>query len=78
MDQKFTREDTKHAWYDEPGGLHPFDRTTLPTRNNTVDMAGKYSWATAVRHRGKRPPRGRPAGTADGRRRQARRVLAAP
>jgi Ni,Fe-hydrogenase I large subunit len=41
MDQKFTREDTKHAWYDEPGGLHPFDRATVPTRNNTVDMAGK-------------------------------------
>jgi len=38
MDQKFTREDTKHARYDEPGGLHPFDRATVPTRNNTVDM----------------------------------------
>src|ERR1700734_4310155 len=23
MDQKFTREDTMHSWYDEPGGLHP-------------------------------------------------------
>ncbi|MFM9776289.1 nickel-dependent hydrogenase large subunit, partial [Streptomyces galilaeus] len=31
MDQKYTREDTMHAWYDEPGGLHPFDRTTVPT-----------------------------------------------
>ena len=50
MDQKFTREDTMHAWYDEPGGLHPFDRTTVPTRKNTVDMDGKYSWSTAVRH----------------------------
>ncbi len=29
MDQKFTREDTMHAWYDEPGGhasLRPHDR----------------------------------------------------
>lgn len=50
MDQKFAREDTMHAWYDEPGGLHPFDRTTVPTRKNTVDMKGKYSWSTAVRH----------------------------
>jgi hydrogenase large subunit len=50
MDQKYTREDTLHAWYDEPGGLHPFDRTTKPTQKNTVDMNAKYSWATAVRH----------------------------
>ena len=50
MDQAFTREDTLHAWYDEPGGLHPFDRTTKPTQKNTLDTAGKYSWATAVRH----------------------------
>ncbi len=50
MDQKYTREDTMHAWYDEPGGKHPFDRYTVPTRRNTVDMAGKYSWSTAVRH----------------------------
>ncbi|WP_244500137.1 nickel-dependent hydrogenase large subunit [Methyloceanibacter superfactus] len=50
MDQVFTREDIKHAWYDEPGGLHPFDRTTNPVQKNTVDPAGKYSWATAVRH----------------------------
>jgi Ni,Fe-hydrogenase I large subunit len=50
MDQAYTREDTLHAWYDEPGGLHPFDRTTKPTLNNTVDMGGRYSWATAVRH----------------------------
>ena len=50
MDQAFTREDIKHAWYDEPGGLHPFDRTTKPVQKNTVDMGGKYSWATAVRH----------------------------
>jgi Ni,Fe-hydrogenase I large subunit len=50
MDQKFTREDAMHAWYDEPGGLHLFDRTTVPTQKNTVDMAGKYSRSTAVRH----------------------------
>ena len=37
MDQSFTREDTLHAWYDEPGGLHPFDRTTKPMQKNTVD-----------------------------------------
>jgi hydrogenase large subunit len=50
MDQAMTREDTLHAWYDEPGGLHPFERTTVPTARNTVDPNGKYSWATAVRH----------------------------
>lgn len=50
MDQVFTREDVKHAWYDEPGGLHPFDRTTNPVQKNTIDPDGKYSWATAVRH----------------------------
>jgi len=50
MDQVFTREDVMHSWYDEPGGLHPFDRTTVPTRKNISDMEGKYSWATAVRH----------------------------
>jgi Ni,Fe-hydrogenase I large subunit len=50
MDQAFTREDTAHAWYDEPGGLHPFARTTVPTQKNAVDFAGKYSWSTAVRH----------------------------
>jgi uptake hydrogenase large subunit len=50
IDQKFTREDTLHAWYDAPGGLHPFDRTTVPTRKNAVDMDRKYSWSTAVRH----------------------------
>ena len=50
MDQVFTREDIKHAWYDEPGGLHPFDRTTNPVQKNAIDPEGKYSWATAVRH----------------------------
>lgn len=50
MDQTMTREDTLHAWYDEPGGLHPFDRTTVPAARNTMDPDGKYSWATAVRH----------------------------
>jgi Ni,Fe-hydrogenase I large subunit len=50
MDQAMTREDTLHAWYDEPGGLHPFDRTTVPVAKNDVDPNGKYSWATAVRH----------------------------
>ena len=50
MEQATTREDTIHAWYDEPGGLHPFDRTTTPLPQNEPDMHGKYSWATAVRH----------------------------
>lgn len=50
MDQKYTREDTLHAWYDEPGGKHPYDRTTVPSRKNTADMNAKYSWSTAVRH----------------------------
>lgn len=50
MDQYQTREDVKHAWYDEAGGLHPFDRTTKPVMKNTTDHNGKYSWAVAVRH----------------------------
>ncbi|MCF6275902.1 MAG: nickel-dependent hydrogenase large subunit, partial [Robiginitomaculum sp.] len=50
MDQIHTREDVKHAWYDEPSGLHPFDRTTKPTMNNTMDHDGQYSWSTAVSH----------------------------
>jgi Ni,Fe-hydrogenase I large subunit len=50
MDQSFTREDTLHAWYDEGGPVHPFDRTTKPIAKNDVDPAGKYSWATAVGH----------------------------
>ena len=50
MDHAATREDTTHAWYDEPGGLHPFERTTVPLPNNDPDMNGKYSWSTAVRH----------------------------
>ncbi len=50
MDQSFTREDVQHAWYDEPGALHPFDRTTRAVQKNDPDPNGKYSWATAVRH----------------------------
>ena len=50
MDQQFTREDLKHAWYDEPQALHPFDRTTKPIQKNTIDHNGKYSWASAVLH----------------------------
>jgi uptake hydrogenase large subunit len=50
MDQSATREDTAHAWYDEAGGVHPFDRTTKPAMSNTKDYTGKYSWSTAVRH----------------------------
>lgn len=51
MHQAHTREDTQHSWYDEPGGLHPYDRTTVPLQKNHADMAGgKYSWSTAVYH----------------------------
>ena len=50
MDQSFTREDLKHAWYDEADNLHPFDRTTKPTQKNTIAFDGKYSWASAVSH----------------------------
>ena len=51
MDQAMTREDTTHAWYDEgPGGVHPFDRTTVPVSNNNQDFNDKYSWATATLH----------------------------
>ncbi|MFX8747343.1 nickel-dependent hydrogenase large subunit, partial [Acinetobacter baumannii] len=50
MDQSFTREDLRHAWYDEPQALHPFDRTTKPIQKNTIDHNGKYSWASAVMH----------------------------
>jgi hydrogenase large subunit len=50
MDQMFTREDTTHSWYDEPGSVHPFDRTTNPIDNNARDFDNKYSWSTAVAH----------------------------
>jgi hydrogenase large subunit len=50
MDQINTREDTLHAWYDEGGEVHPFNRTTNPIPKNDIDTKGKYSWSTAVRH----------------------------
>ncbi|MFZ5703025.1 MAG: nickel-dependent hydrogenase large subunit [Pseudomonadota bacterium] len=50
MHQSFTREDLTRAWYDEPSGKHPFDRSTKPVGKNPTDHDGKYSWATAVRH----------------------------
>lgn len=50
MDQSFTREDVQHAWYQEQGGRHPFDRLTVPVQKNPVDFGAKYSWSTAVRH----------------------------
>jgi uptake hydrogenase large subunit len=43
------REDTRHAWYDEQGGVHPLDRVTQPSAKNDPDFAGSYTWATAVR-----------------------------
>jgi len=50
MDQVETREDLTHAWYEETEALHPFDRTTKPSKKNALDFEGKYSWATAVTH----------------------------
>ena len=50
MDQALTREDTAHAWYDEPGGTHPYDRVTKPARDNVTNFEERYSWSTAVRH----------------------------
>jgi len=50
MDQIHTREDMRHAWYDEPNVTHPFGRMTKPTQKNALDFAGKYSWSTAVSH----------------------------
>ena len=50
IDQAATREDVSRAWYDEVSGVHPFDRVTTPVQKNDSDFAGRYSWATAVRH----------------------------
>lgn len=50
MDQASVLEDTTHAWYDEGGAVHPFDRFTTPVGKNPIDPAGKYSWSTAVSH----------------------------
>ncbi|MCF6193459.1 MAG: nickel-dependent hydrogenase large subunit [Kangiellaceae bacterium] len=50
MDQSFTREDITRSWYDEPGTVHPFDRTTNPISKNDRDFEGKYTWSTAVAH----------------------------
>jgi hydrogenase large subunit len=50
IDENSTREDTGRAWYDEKSGLHPFERTTMPTHRSTTDFNNKYSWSTAVRH----------------------------
>jgi uptake hydrogenase large subunit len=50
MEQAHTREDMRHAWYDEPAVTHPYDRTTTPSPRNVADFTGKYSWSTAVSH----------------------------
>ncbi|MBS1954522.1 MAG: nickel-dependent hydrogenase large subunit [Cyanobacteria bacterium SZAS-4] len=50
MEQGFCREDMEHAWYQERGATHPFDRVTTPIAKNAPDFNGKYSWATAVSH----------------------------
>jgi hydrogenase large subunit len=51
MEQGLCREDMEHAWYDEKGPVHPFDRTTVPISKNTPDFEKKYSWATSVTHK---------------------------
>ena len=38
VDQAATREDTTHAWYDEGGAVHPFDRLTTPSDHNAPDF----------------------------------------
>tara|TARA_B100000524_G_scaffold291725_1_gene166562 strand:+ start:633 stop:2231 length:1599 start_codon:yes stop_codon:yes gene_type:complete len=50
MDQVMTREDTRHAWYQEGAPSHPFDRTTNPIQKNELDFDNNYSWCTAVLH----------------------------
>lgn len=51
MEQAQVYESTPHSWYDEPRApVHPFDRTTVPSRRNTRDFDGAYSWATTVTH----------------------------
>jgi uptake hydrogenase large subunit len=52
MEEGFTREDMKRAWYAEEGNpTHPYERVTVPEPKNDPDYQnGKYSWATAVSH----------------------------
>jgi Ni,Fe-hydrogenase I large subunit len=50
MEQSYCREDMQHAWYQESGAIHPFDRETKPIQKNTPSFEGKYSWSTAVSH----------------------------
>jgi Ni,Fe-hydrogenase I large subunit len=50
MQQTATREDVRHAFYDEPDDMHPFERFTTPATRAAADFGGKYSWSTAVRH----------------------------
>jgi hydrogenase large subunit len=50
MEQGFCREDMEHAWYEESGAMHPFERVTKPISKNDPDFNGKYSWATSVSH----------------------------
>jgi len=50
IEQAMIREDVARAWYDEPDGKHPLERTTTPIERTEPDFAGKYSWSTAVWH----------------------------
>jgi uptake hydrogenase large subunit len=50
MEQGFCREDMEHAWYEESGATHPWERVTKPIAKNEPDFNGKYSWATCVSH----------------------------
>ena len=73
MDQACTREDTRTPGTTSRAACTPSTASTKPTRKNTADFAGSYSWSTAVRHDRGRPARGRAAGAPARRRRQARR-----
>ncbi len=50
MDHMMIREDVAHAWYEEPDGLHPFERITTPRNGAPPDFASRYSWSTAPVH----------------------------
>lgn len=51
MAQAATRENTRHAWYDEgDADVHPFDRVVRATKKTTPEFDAGYSWSTAVRH----------------------------
>ena len=50
MDQAYTREDTRMPGTTNPAARIRSTASPRPSQKNTIDMAGKYSWSTAVRH----------------------------